>query len=377
MHTTTAREVAASLIVIADQGDRDAWLEGRRGGLGGSDISAIVLENPHKKPIEVYDSIVHPDWQETRSIDPDRLVMGQFWEPRIIEGLYIHGAAGSPGWPRPGGPQTVWRPPLVARKGREWQRGSCDGLVLDNGVAEYIADCNAFPNLLPPSGEFWDEFLEIKTHGYQGSLAYSKDPFDEEPVPPDKIIQTSWYGDIWGIGKANIAAVIDTHLRRHWSLQVSAAFVADLIQMGEDFWTKNVLARVAPDPDGSEGWNRHLRHKYRASIGGTVVKAGPELDAIVSDLRAAWLASKAADKRLEVVTQIVKDAMGTHERMDTHLGAISWKTRAGGNLSWRAALDAVYQALAWGADKIAQHEAAHTGEPSRTFTVPHAKWKKT
>lgn len=374
MNSERAREARDRIIVIADQADREAWLEGRRGGIGGSDVAALCGEGMYgKTAITVYDSIVHPEWTESQPENSDRLEMGQWLEPRIIGDLYIHG---SPRWPRPGGAMTVWRPPSVAMKGREWQRGSADGLSIPSIDPAYITDWRAFDGFAPPgAAEWWDEIVEVKTHGYHGSQAYSKDPGADEPAPPSMIIQASWYGDLYSVKRASLAALMDTHLRFNWRWVINQDFVADLLTIAEDFWTKNILAGVEPTPDGSEAWGNHLKHKYRTSIGGTVVKASPELDEIVKQLKAAWLGKKDAEKRLETLSQIVKDAMGTHEKMDTHVGTISWANRAG-KLSWRGAIDALYTALSWGAAQREEHESKHLGEPGRTFVVPHAKWKK-
>jgi predicted phage-related endonuclease len=373
MDAAQARKAAEDLIWIADQADRSKWLVGRQGGLGGSDMSAICNENPFKNAIEVYDSIVRPEWAETRRDNTDRLWMGQYLEPRILGDLYIKGGEF---WPRPGGPVTVWRPPLVCRKGREWQRGSADGLEIPTVDELYIPDCNAFLQFTPPGiHDWWARVVEVKTHGYHGSMVYSREPDADEPVPPSMVIQASWYGDLWSIKHASLAALMDTHVRRNWTWTINQDFVADLLTIGEDFWAKHILKGIEPSPDGSEGWNRHLRRKYKTSIGGSVVKASPALDEIVRDLKSAWLASKDADRRLEALSQTVKDAMGEHERTETHLGPISWATRAG-KLSWRKAIDVLYQALGWNAVERERHEAAHLGEASRTFTVPHARWKK-
>ena len=43
------------VIVDADpETDRDAWIKSRMRGLGGSDAAAVLGEDPHKAPIDVW-----------------------------------------------------------------------------------------------------------------------------------------------------------------------------------------------------------------------------------------------------------------------------------------------------------------------------------
>lgn len=360
------------LIVVADQGDRDAWLEGRQGGLGGSDLSAICGENPFKSAIDVWESIINPDPFLTLAAS-DRLDMGQILEPPIMQAA----ARGAKMWPRPGNPWKLWRPPLVARKGLEWQRGSCDGLGIDSEVADYIADCFAFRDLLPPPGTvpWWERVVEVKTHGLMGGRVYSDNPFDDEPVPADKVIQTTWYGDLWDIEMISLVVLIDTHMRRYWSWKRDLELSASLLQIAEDWWRKHIVGGITPDPDGTKKFNDYLGRKFPKAVSGTSARATPALDAEVTNLRAAWLAQKAAEAEYDRLKQIMQSSMGTIERMDTHLGPLTWRNQDG-RLKPREALDAAYKRLGWGAAQIEEHEAQFKGDAIRVFNVPHAQWKK-
>lgn len=382
--TGIARNVVAipSLEVLADQGDREAWYAVRRDGLGGSDVSAICGENPFRSPIDVWNDKLHPlDGMPPPSSDlADRLEMGQYLEPVVMD-LYAKGL-----WRRDGDKRFVWRPPMVARRDRPWHRGSCDGLGLrlvgpGRGQFGYLADCNALRGL-PPTGDgltppgdagWWDEITECKTHGFYGGLAYKRIE-EDEPAPPDKLIQTTWYGALWEVPTISLVALIDTHLRRHWEWPTSSALATDLLTIAEEWWQRHIVDGFMPDPDGTARYARHLKHLYPKDSG-RIVKAAPDLDAVVTALRDAKNASAKAEKEVERLEQVIQVAMGDASQLDTHLGKITWRTQAG-RLKWRGALDAVYKALGWNTKQVAEHEDSHRGTPPRVFLAQLSGSKK-
>lgn len=224
----------------------------------------------------------------------------------------------------------------------------------------------------PPDGE-WEEIEEVKTHGYHASLAYDERPGAEEPVPADKVIQCAWYSSLYGIPRVSLRALIDTHLRRRWRWVVDPALEAELLTMAEDWWKVHIVGGIRPSPDGSDRYRNHLRRRF-AVDDGTTVRAGPDLDAVVAQLRAAKAATKAAETEEERLAQLVQASMGGASVLETHLGKITWKVQVG-RLKWRAALDDALRALGWDAARIAAFEATYRGEPPRVFLTPQ-KWSK-
>lgn len=371
--TGSARNyIAQRLIILADQDDREAWLEARRGGLGGSDMSAICDENPHKSAIDVWNSIRgEPSADAFAEGDKlDRLEMGHVLEPHIV-GMYAEGR-----W-RPAGDRrlTVWRPPLVARRDREWQRGSCDGLGLDTGRGLYFPHHGAAPELVPPAimtddpEAWWSEIVECKTHGLYAGTAYddAEASDDDVPVPADKLIQTAWYGSIWEVRRVALLALIDTHLRRFWTYQLAEELITDLLTIGEEWWRRHVLEGHTPDPDGSKRYRKHIRGIF-AKTDGSTVRASPELEAVVRQLLEAREGKKEIEREAERLSQLVQLSMGPATTLLTRWGTITWNPTTG-RVRLRDAIDALYPRLGMSPEAVEIHENSYRGEAGRTFRV--------
>ena len=375
--------IARQLIVLADQGDRDAWLATRRDGLGGSDVSAICGENPHRRPIDVWNDKLHPfeGVEPPSSEHADRLEMGQYLEP-VVMAMRANGQ-----W-RPAGPhkRLVWRPPMVCRRDRPWQRGSCDGLSIPaeqvtdyntptpSRAGYYVPSCGAFADLCPPGGGWWEMVEECKTHGYRAGFAYD-DPFSDEPVPADKLIQTAWYSSIWQVPTVALSALVDTHIRRHWRWAVDPAFVTDLLTISEEWWQRHIVEGMMPDPDGSERYSKHLRRLFKDA--GETVRASEALDVEIGKLRAARAAKKAAEIEAERIEQIVCASMGNAAVLESQHGKITWRLEKG-RVKLRVVVDELAEALkphGLTTAHLMDIEDRSRGEGPRVFRVPPA-WSK-
>jgi hypothetical protein len=358
--------IASKLLLLADQDDRERWLEDRRGGLGGSDMAAICGENQYKSPIDVWESIRGEADELKREGDmQDRLDMGHILEPTILEQL----AAGA--W-RPAGDRklAIWRPPLVARRDRLWHRGSADGMgVLDTAPGYYI-DRSYAPDLLPPNtDEWWAEIAECKTHGYWAAKAYARARAEEgeDTVPPDKLIQTAWYAELWEVPTISLCALVDTHLRRYWRWPHSKALGTDLLTIAEEWWNRHIIGGIKPDPDGTDRYAAHLRKLYPTSKT-TQLRASPELEAVVEALLVAREREEAIETEVERLTQIIQTAMGETGTLVTRYGSITW-ANVRGRVQFRPALDELYATAGLSKAQRDAHEDKHRGAAGRQFRV--------
>ena len=353
-----------NLIYVADQADRESWLRARLEGLGGSDLSAILNENPRKSPVNVWNERCDP----LPIVDDagERAEVGSMLEGPVISWY----AQGAPTWPRTGGLRRVWRPPLVARRDRLWQRGSADGLVSDDPVEKpgqpvhplYRPECDYYADDLDRP---WDGGVEVKTHGW---YAYASDYGNpDEPIPPDKKIQCAWYCELWGVPRWDLVALVDTHLRRQWTYWHDPRFGADLLTIAEDWWKRHIVGRVQPDPDGSNKYSEYLASRFPDSVTQTVT-AGPLLDEVVEKLRRARAASKTAETEVERLEQIVQASMGDADTLQTAIGRITWRTQ-NGRLKTGGALAELYRQLGWGHAEIEAFENKHRGKKFRAFNV--------
>lgn len=345
------------------ESDRDAWLESRLGGLGGSDIAAILGEHPRRRAIDVW---LEKTTGAQTSFDDERTEMGNILEPIVLDMF----SAGHPRWPRPGGPLTIVKPPSVHHRDRPWQRGSADGFVyLPEAVIDVVVDGEETPTVLyqrSPSA-----LLEIKTHGWYGSRGYALDD-EENPVvsvPPEKRIQCAWYQALYHVAVCYLAALVDTHLRRTFTLHRDLELEAMLLDAGERFWTKHIVADVPPDPDGSLSYRGYLSDRF-SKHGKDLVESSDEVDIALESLMAIKRDQKRLEDERELAEQTIKRAIGGGVGIRTSLGTVTWKSQASGKLRQKDAMTELYSVAGWTDDEIAAFEDRHRTPDHRVLRTP-------
>lgn len=361
------------LTVLADQANRELWLEARRSGLGGSDMAAICGESKWRTAIDVWCDRMEPQFSESNPSNSlltggeasDRLSMGHVLEPMVMQeaaaGRWVDGRA-----------RLIWRPPLVARKDCPWHIGSADGLSVA-GPSVYLPDCFAMQNLEPPGGGWWDVVEEVKTHGARGFAEYADRKDDEfDPVPADKMIQCGWYAGLWNVPVVSLSAIFDTHIRRHWRWLVDPEYVASLQTIAEDWWRKHIIGGVRPDPDGTERWSKYIKRRFAGVMEEQTGTANADLNAEIVKLGAARDAAKAAEAEVERLEQVIKASMGTVTVLESAMGRIIWRTQEG-RVKPRAVIDELARQYQVPSDKLAAIESANRGEPPRPFLFPRKK----
>lgn len=362
------------LVVVADQvaNGRDWWLDARRKGLGGSDMAAILGEDPYKGAIDVWLSKV--EGLESK-VDRERTEVGNLLEP-VILGWY---AAGAPAWPHRDGESIVLRPPTVAHALRSWQRGSADGLVIEPRAAPpgalwfdwmtrgyHVRPPLAFADLLTLPIE---RGTEVKTHGWWAAKRYQEaEDIDAIGVPGDKRIQVAWYQELWDIDVWDLIALVDTHNRRQWTIHRDRQLGADLLAIAEAWWTKHVIGGVPPEPDGSEHYARHLRDRFRHARDHVVI-ADPAHDEDARRLR-RWTRHMArVEREVDRLEQRLQNAIGDASAIDTAVGRFTYKEQKGA-IRYKAAVEAAFRDLDLPPARQESYLEGFRGEPFRVFRKP-------
>lgn len=353
------------------ESNRTEWLLRRQKGIGGSDIAAILGEHQTRKAIDVW-------MDKTAALSADdgneRTEMGNILEP-IISDLFAHGA---PKWPRSGGKYVVVKPPSVYHRDRTWQRGSADGFVyLPEAVLDIAVELEPIPvGLYQQTPEVLcrrapSALLEIKTHGWYGSKGYSLNDVTNPivSVPPDKRIQCAWYMGLYGVGIANLACLVDTHLRRTFTLLRDTELEAMLLDAAERFWTSHVLADIPPEPDGSDSYRSYLSGRYDKHSD-YIIGASDEVELAVESLIAIKRDQKRLEDEREMAEQVIKVAIGDNEGVQTSLGKVTWKSRPSGKIRQHDALAELYSVAGWTDDEISSFEERHKQPDNRVLRTP-------
>jgi putative phage-type endonuclease len=275
----TARRLAPASL---EDTDRDAWLELRRGGIGGSDAPSIMGMDGYSSAWRVWlDKVVGP--QDTFTEDElEAMEFGHEMEALIARRWARRHAV----------PGRLARCGMLAHPEHPWMRVNLDRRVSDCGLGR--GPC----------------ILECKHRSaFQGGKwSRTGDPEDIPDGPP---IQVQHALMITGYSHGHLAAELG-HQLRSYVIEADQRLQKTLLEEESWFWHDHVLTRVPPPIDGSERTGRILDTLWGAEPG-KILAADGDLAGLVASLRAA---RGAADELAAVADRQeneLKQAMGEHE----------------------------------------------------------------
>jgi putative phage-type endonuclease len=108
-----------------------------------------------------------------------------------------------------------------------------------------------------------DRLTSIPKRGFEAKTAdnFAAADFGEEgsdQVPPDYLLQCMWYMGVTRYEVWDLAVLIGGNHFRTYTIERDNALIASLFEIGDDFWLNNVVPKVPPPIDGSEGARRFL-----------------------------------------------------------------------------------------------------------------------
>jgi putative phage-type endonuclease len=187
---------------------RAQWLEARRGGVGGSDLSAILGTSPFRTAWAL--------WAERAGLidadpgDAERRDWGSALEAAV---------AGR--WAQIEGAQ-VRRVGMVADPDAPWRRASIDRVVVAPGTRRAVA------------------LLECKTtserSGWEG----------DDALEARYEAQAQWYLGITGLPAAHLAVLVGGQELRRWTVRADPARYAALAEAADGFWADHLVAGSPP-----------------------------------------------------------------------------------------------------------------------------------
>jgi putative phage-type endonuclease len=278
---------------LMSEQERQAFLESRQQGLGGSDVAAVAGLDPYRTPMDVYLEKVRP----VQTTDPPNIHMlrGQLLEP-VIAALY------AAEYDRP-----VARCPVAVHPSYPWARAHADRTVTAPGTDD-------------------DGVLEIKApgrHGYQRIL--------EVGVHEYWIPQIHWEmfcaGRTWGS-----YAIGNLEHQQGPIISFDVAYdellVEQLLALCDRFWHDHVLARVPPDTT-----TYHVqRIEMPATTGERVTVADPQFAETAARLMERYELKRLAEELLDETTAEVKAYMDDRSmtKIDVPgVGRVNYDWRAG------------------------------------------------
>ncbi len=261
------------------QGSQE-WLDQRRGGIGGSDVAALMMPDepgklswsPFGGPNDVWASKVR-DYDGDTSI---AMECGNYLEPLVMRELAkacqreINTDV-----------ETSFCHPKY-----DWCRGSLDGLVLDEH-GEVIA----------------------------GAEGKTSSDFSWPDGPPIYYVaQVQWYMFVLGLDQFYLGCIFAKNAFDWWIIERDEAFIESLFLCAMDFWLDYVEPAVAPPADWSHAAvDNILNGRTIVSNPKTREPLSDELDALLNE-REALLAEAGREKeRVKTINALIMAGM-THKR---------------------------------------------------------------
>lgn len=272
------------LIRVTD-GDRSAWLDVRRKGVGGSDVAAIMGLSKYRSPYEVWAEKSGLMEQDDISNKP-QVMWGNILEPVVGE----HYASEHP-------KRKVRRVNAVLRSlSRPWAQASLDYEVRDEERGWGV--------------------LEIKTAGLRVA-----DDWDDG-VPVYYQTQVMHYLSVTGREFADVAVLIGGNDYREFRIERDRDDIRAVEKAVDDFWRVNIEGGKEPDATGIGGEPRAIlmNHKDHADD----FTGASDMPVQIADFILATEEKKRAEDEYRRASDAVKLLIGNHKGFECDGGRVTW-----------------------------------------------------
>ena len=274
--------------------ERQAFLDARRQGIGGSDIAAILGLSPYKTPFQL--------WQEkTGRFEPS---FGPEQEERMHWGNVL---------------EDVVARHYATQRGCKVQRintqmhhprwpviiGNVDRVrvrVQEGSRARWDAEAGRVLGA--------DAVLEVKTAS--AFAAQDEDNWGEagtDQVPQHYWMQVQHYLGISGLPVADLAVLFGGQQFRTYTIAADVALQNDIFAQAADWWQRHVVADLPPDPTTEA----EARLAWKAHRNGTSVVADIKVAQAVQQLREVKGQLKALEEQEQTLRDTVCCAFGEAE----------------------------------------------------------------
>lgn len=286
--------------------NRAEWLEWRRGGIGASDIAAILGLSPWASPWSVWAEKV--GLIDISDDDQNELQEAGQWLELAI-GPWVEARTGL----RLQSEQNALVHPQF-----EWAICTLDGELYDDG------------GQVAPLGN-----LEIKT-------AWPGKAWDEAPVHYEA--QCLWQQFVGGYERTYLAVLMGRRLDIH-IIERDDDEIAFMLEQAEKFWQDHVVTGDPPPVDGSDATTAALVEVYGSADSDSTIDLDDDLVALVEQYRDAKATERDTSGYVQEIGNRLRAALADHE-IGTADGqkVVSWKEQARTTVNGKALLAAAIEA---------------------------------
>ncbi len=299
---------------------REQWLAWRQGGIGASDVAAVLGLSPWASPWSV--------WADKAGLlppDPE--------DEAMTAGRWLEAAIG-PWFTHETGLHVAGEQTWCAHPGHDHHRCTVDGFVFE--VAQVVAPvCNPVDLDGPAIDHALGDF-EVKVTG-PGRR------WDE--LPAHYQAQGQWQMHVTGLPRVWFAVLMGRRLDIH-QLARDQDDIDFMVDQVDRFWHDHVLTGTPPATDGHDATLRAIAAVHPDHVEGQAVEADDTLRRTIAAWRAAKAAEKDAAGEVKRHAAAMQAALGVAEELTVDgQRAVSWRAQSSRRLDGKA-LAAAYPAIA-------------------------------
>lgn len=264
---------------------REEWLRYRRCGIGGSDASVIMGENPWRSVL-------------------------QLWEEKTGDGAVTDN----------GNEYTYWGNVMEPIIRKEFMNRT--GLKVRQKHA--IIFHSVFPFLFADvDGIVTDENGEKCIFEAKTASQYKEKDW-EYGVPREYYLQVQHYLEVCGMDKAYVAVLIGGNTFKIYTVLRNQEVVAELLCKEKVFWEEHVLAGIPPMADDSKATAEYLDSRYSDTVADSI-QLPENMKEILQAYDAVDIQLKRLEKEKTGLSNQIKAAMEDHERGELDGMTVQWK----------------------------------------------------
>jgi putative phage-type endonuclease len=284
---------------MATYEQQETFAMARMGGIGGSDVAAILGLSPFRTAIEVWESKVYPE--RVAELDKECVWFGNALEP-VIRGRYairngievIDPVKIADYFPN----SRKWNDQTIVIGDEPWMLGTADGWI--------------------PSEQ---DGLEIKNVGRKGE-DWGTENTDE--IPAYYVTQCMWYIPIHKAKGWRVAPLFSGNTLGNYLVKRDDGLIYDMVNAARDFFKDFVERRIEPPIDQTESYGRYLARKFSLSTGQVIKNPSMALTEAALNLKTAQDATKEAESNEQLRKNQLAAMLADSDAAITPFGKVQW-----------------------------------------------------
>lgn len=277
--------------------NRQEWLDIRRKGIGGSDISAILGLNKYASALDIYNDKLGlaPEKEENEAMYFGSIledVVAKEFQERTgmkVQKLNATLCVGDDGWMRANIDRAVVNPEIAGNVRAKAVEGT-DLIITTDTILECKTAGIRSAHLWGPSQE-----LEIVT----GEVT------SEHEIPLPYELQVQWYMAVTGAKRAYVAVLIGGQEFRCYKVDRNDQLIEHIMDAAAHFWNANVGCQLPPEPQTA----KDVQALYPES-NGNMVEADNDVAVWIGDLRNLSGQIKELETQYKALQDMVQKKIG-------------------------------------------------------------------